>query len=283
MKPRRCRRRRRDEVWRTRAEAMNSGVMDTNEKAYQNKAVLITGASRGIGRAAARAFAVRGARVAVHYHRNQEAARRTMSDLPGGPHEMFSGDLSEADVPRRLIEQTVESFKRLDVLVNNAGIFQTHPIGEIDFEQWRQVWERTLAVNLRGPADLMYWAARQMAAQGGGHIVNVSSRGAFRGEPEAPAYGASKAGLNALSQSLAQALAPEHVYVAVVAPGFVRTDMAAEVLSGPAGGDIERQSPLGRVAEPEEVAEVILFLASEKANYLTGAIVDVNGASYLRS
>lgn len=266
-----------------RAEAMHTEVMETNETKFYNKAVLITGASRGIGRAAARAFADRGARVAVHYHRNEKAARRTLDELAGGPHEILSGDLSEAGVPRRLIERTVESFGRLDVLVNNAGIFEEHPIAQVNFERWRKVWERTLAVNLRGPADLMYWAARQMAGQGGGHIVNVSSRGAFRGEPEAPAYGASKAGLNALSQSLARALAPGQVYVTVVAPGFVRTDMTAGLLSGPAGKDIERQSPLGRVAEPEEVAEVILFLASEKADYLTGAIVDVNGASYLRS
>jgi len=257
--------------------------MDTNEKAFENKAVLVTGASRGIGRAAARAFARQGARVAVHYHRDKMAAQRTLGDLPEGPHRILSGDLSAAGTARRLIEQAVESFGRLDVLVNNAGIFQPHPPGEVTFERWRQIWERILAVNLRGPADLMYWAARQMAAQGGGHIVNVSSRGAFRGEPEAPAYGASKAGLNALSQSLARALAPDRVFVTVVAPGFVRTDMVSDLLSGPAGGDIERQSPLGRVAEPEEVAEVILFLASEKAAYLTGAIVDVNGASYLRS
>lgn len=257
--------------------------MDEKMNSYQDRIVLVTGASRGIGRAAARAFAAQGARVAVHYHRNEKAARETLGGLPGGPHEILSGDLSEAGTPRRLIEQTVESFGRLDVLVNNAGIFESHPIQEVSFEQWRRIWDRTLAVNLRGPADLMYWAARQMADQGGGHIVNVSSRGAFRGEPEAPAYGASKAGLNALSQSLAKALAPKHVYVTVAAPGFVRTDMAAELLSGPAGGEIARQSPLGRVAEPEEVAEVILFLASEKADYLTGAIVDINGASYLRS
>ena len=258
-------------------------MMDTPERPFENKIVLVTGASRGIGRAAARAFAEQGARVAVHYHRHRKAAEKTREGLPGGPHRIISGDLSDAAVPRRLIEQTVRSFGRLDVLVNNAGIFQHHPPGEVTFARWRRVWERTLAVNLRGPADLMYWAARRMAAQGGGHIVNVSSRGAFRGEPGAPAYGASKAGLNALSQSLARALAPDHVYVTVVAPGFVRTDMVSDLLSGPAGRNIARQSPLGRVAEPEEVAEVILFLASEKAAYLTGAIVDVNGASYLRS
>jgi len=258
-------------------------MMDSKRREFEDKVVLITGASRGIGRAAARAFARQGAQVAVHFHRNKASAEETRNLLPGGPHELFGGDLSDAHAARSLIEEVVETFARLDVLVNNAGIFQPHPFRETTFEQWLDVWDRTLSVNLQGPANLMYWAARQMIAQGGGHIVNVSSRGAFRGEPEAPAYGASKAGLNALSQSLAQALAPHHISVAVVAPGFVRTDMVTDLLSGPDGERIKRQSPLGRVAEPEEVADVILFLASEKATYLTGAVVDVNGASYLRT
>ena len=118
--------------------------------------------------------------------------------------------------------------------------------------------------------------------QGGGRIVNVSSRGAFRGEPDAPAYGAAKAGLNALSQSMAKALAPHNIFVGVVAPGFVETDMAAELLAGPEGEAIRGQSPMNRVARPDEVARTVLFLASEGVDYLTGCIVDVNGASYLR-
>jgi NAD(P)-dependent dehydrogenase (short-subunit alcohol dehydrogenase family) len=122
-----------------------------------------------------------------------------------------------------------------------------------------------------------------MISQGGGQIVNVSSRGAFRGEPDAPAYGASKAGLNAMSQSLAKALAPHNIYVYVVAPGWVETDMAAESMSGPAGDQVRAQSPLNRIATPDEVARTILFLASEGTEFLTGCIVDINGASYLRS
>ena len=120
-------------------------------------------------------------------------------------------------------------------------------------------------------------------ASGGGRIVNVSSRGAFRGEPDAPAYGASKAGLNALSQSLAQKLAPHRIFVGVVAPGFVETDMTTTHLAGEGGRAIRAQSPLNRVAKPEEVAHAALFLASEGAEFTTGTIIDVNGASYLRS
>ncbi len=122
-----------------------------------------------------------------------------------------------------------------------------------------------------------------MLQRGGGKIINITSRGAFRGEPNAPAYGASKAGLNAFSQSMAQALAPNNIFIYAVAPGFVETDMAASVLDGPEGDAIRSQSPLDRVARPEEVARVVLFLAGRGTDYLTGGIIDVNGASYMRS
>jgi NAD(P)-dependent dehydrogenase (short-subunit alcohol dehydrogenase family) len=206
-----------------------------------------------------------------------------MEALPGGPHGLFRCDVSDPASAQPLIEDVLKKFDRLDILVNNAGVYRAHPIQQVAYGQWLDEWQRTLATNLVGPANLMYWTARHMIEQGGGRIVNISSRGAFRGEPDAPAYGASKAGLNALSQSLAQALAPHNIYVTVVAPGFVETEMAAELLSGPDGEKIRQQSPLGRVARPEEVARTVLFLASEGADYLTGAIVDVNGASYLRS
>jgi NAD(P)-dependent dehydrogenase (short-subunit alcohol dehydrogenase family) len=258
-------------------------IMGREKKEFKNKVVLVTGASRGIGRATARAFAQQGANLAVHYHENKEAAGKTIESLPRGPHRLFCCDISDPGAAQSLIEEVVGKFGRLDVLVNNAGVFRSHAIQEISYQQWLEAWQQTLATNLRGPANLMFWAARQMAGQGGGRIVNVSSRGAFRGEPDAPAYGASKAGLNALSQSLAQALAPKNIFVTVVAPGFVETDMVAESLASPQGESIRKQSPMGRVARPEEVARVILFLASEGGDYLTGAIVDVNGASYLRS
>ena len=122
-----------------------------------------------------------------------------------------------------------------------------------------------------------------MMKSGSGKIINITSRGAFRGEPNAPAYGASKAGLNAFSQSMAQALAPHNIFVYAVAPGFVETDMSASLLCGPKGDAIRAQSPLNRVARSEEVARVVLFLATEGTDYLTGCIIDVNGASYLRT
>ena len=250
---------------------------------FENKVVLITGASRGIGRVIAQQFAECGARVALNYQSNQAAAEETLQSLAGDGHTLIRADIGNPDEARELVETTVSRMGRLDILINNAAIYEFHPIDQVSYEAWQQSWQKTIAINLLGAANVMYHAAQQMIRQGGGRIVNVSSRGAFRGEPQAPAYGASKAGLNAMSQSLAQALAPHNVFVYVVAPGFVETDMAAELLDGPEGDGIRNQSPLRRVARPDEVARTVLFLASEGIDYLTGCIVDINGASYLRS
>lgn len=250
---------------------------------FEGKVVLISGASRGIGRATAQLFARRGARVAVHYHRNKVAAEETLASLDGGPHLILQGDVSDAEQVQLVVERAVREMGGLDVLVNNAGIYEEHALADVGYAQWQEIWQRVLNTNLVGAANLTFCAAQAMIARGGGRIVNVSSRGAFRGEPEAPAYGASKAGLNAMGQSLAKYLAPYNITVATVAPGWVETDMADDWLQGEGGAEIRAQSPLKRVAKPEEVAYTVLFLASEGAEFLTGAIVDVNGASYLRT
>ena len=251
--------------------------------AEDRKVALVTGASRGIGCAIARRLADRGLRVALHCRTRRAEAEAVRDELAGSGHEVFLADLGEADACVALVQEAAGRMGRLDVLVNNAGIYAMHRVLEVDFDTWRRAWERTLAVNLLGPAHLMYAAARRMAAAGGGRIVNVSSRGAFRGEPEAPAYGAAKAGLNAASQSLAQALAPHGVFVGVVAPGWVQTDMAAPHLDSADGEGIRNPSPLGRVARPEEIAGAVAFLACDAGEYLTGCIIDANGASYLRT
>jgi NAD(P)-dependent dehydrogenase (short-subunit alcohol dehydrogenase family) len=246
------------------------------------KVALVTGSSRGIGREIARELAAKGARVAVHYRADREAAQETLASLSGGPHAVFGADVADADSARGLVEGVAREMGRIDVLVNNAAVFEAHPVPGVDYGGWQDVWSRTIATNLIGPANLSFLSARIMMGRGG-RVVNVSSRGAFRGEPETPAYGASKAALNAMSQSMAHALAPHGVFFYVVAPGFVETDMAAPLLSGTAGDSIRAQSPFGRVADPDEVARTVAFLASEAPDFMTGAIVDVNGASYLRS
>jgi 3-oxoacyl-[acyl-carrier protein] reductase len=229
-----------------------------------------------------RAFAERGDRVAVHC-RDGVAAEALRESLPGTGHVTVRADLADADAVRSMVDAAADGLGGLDVLVNNAGIYVGHPVLETSYEEWRAAWQATLGVNLAGAANVTWCAVRHMAAGGrGGRIVNVGSRGAYRGEPAHPAYGASKAGLHAFGQSLAVALAPHGITVASVAPGFVQTDMAAEELATPAGDAIRAQSPFNRVAAPEEVAAAVVYLASPEAAWSSGAVLDLNGASHLR-
>ncbi|MEU8248312.1 SDR family oxidoreductase [Nonomuraea sp. NPDC048916] len=244
------------------------------------RGVLVTGASRGIGRAVAAAFAAEGDRVAIHHRDSAEQARRLLGELPGQGHAVVQADLADPDEVRSMADAAAEALGGIDVLVNNAGVFLHHPITELSYEEWQAAWRQTLDVNLVGAANVTWCALRHMPA--GGRIVNVSSRGAFRGEPDSPAYGASKAGLNAFGQSLAIALAPRGIAVATVAPGFVATDMTNEHLKPPRGDEIRAQSPFGRVAAPEEIAAAVVYLASPAAEWASGAVLDLNGASYLR-
>ncbi len=248
-----------------------------------NRRVMVTGASRGIGRAIARAFAEAGASVAVHHRSSAELAEEVRRSLPGEGHVVVQADIGDPDAVRRAVDGAADGLGGLDVLVNNAGVFVAHPPLTTSYDDWQAAWSRTLATNLTGAANAAFCAVPHLVSAGGGAIVNVSSRGAFRGEPQCPAYGASKAGMNALGQSLALALAPQGISVGTVAPGFVQTEMARDVLDGPGGDAVRAQSPFGRVAYPEEVAAAVLWLASPGARFSSGTIIDVNGASYLRT
>ena len=242
--------------------------------------MLVTGASRGIGSAVAGAFARSGDRVAVHYRTRQEQAVEVQTSLAGDGHVVVGADLIDAGAVRRMVDEVAEAFGGIDVLVNNAGIFEPHPITDTSYWEWQESWRRMLGVNLVGAANVTWCALQHMG--GGGRIVNVASRGAFRGEPDQPGYGASKAGLIAFGQSLARALGPRGISVTAVAPGFTETEMAASELEGERGRIRRAESPLGRVATPEEVAAAVLYLASPQAEMASGTVLDVNGASYLR-
>jgi len=253
------------------------------EISFNNKTVLVTGASRGIGKATATMFAASGARVIVHYRNNKTEAEKTLASLAPGDHFLLCGDLSNHGELKKITETVWEKAGRIDILVNNAAMHINTPLAETTFDQWFDVWNKTINVNLSGTAHLSFLISKKMIEAGGGKIINVSSSGAFRGEPVAMAYGASKAGLNSFGQSMAKALAPYHVFVYTVAPGFVETEMSSPLLNGPSGDEIRSQSPFGRVAKPVEVARVIMLLASEGTEFMTGCIVDINGASYLRT
>ena len=246
-----------------------------------SRAVLVTGSSRGIGAAVARAFATAGDRVAVHFGSARDAGEAVLASLPGTGHILVEADLTDPVAVRWMVDDAAEGLGGLDILVNNAGIYRPNEIDEDDYLAWQRAWQEVLDVNLFGPANAIWCAVRHMKR--GGRIVNVSSRGAFRGEPRHLSYGASKAALNSLTQSLARALAPRGIVVTALAPGYVETDMAEEYLAGPEGDVIRAQSPFGRVARVDEVAAAVLFLATPGVEFTSGAILDINGASYLRS
>jgi 3-oxoacyl-[acyl-carrier protein] reductase len=247
------------------------------------KVALVTGASRGIGQATALLMAGAGARVVVHYHKNSEAAESVCASLPGDGHMIIQGDLSHPDSLKKLVTTVVSGMGGIDILVNNAAIFEEKLMIALDFDAFCEIWDQTIRTDLTGVAQLSFLVAKHMINRGGGKIINVSSRGAFRGEPDAWPYGAAKAGMNALGQSMALALAPHRIYVYTVAPGWVDTGMASNGMDSQMREDILNQSPMKRIARPEEIARTIVFLASEGTEYMTGCIIDINGASYLRT
>jgi 3-oxoacyl-[acyl-carrier protein] reductase len=247
------------------------------------RGVLVTGASRGIGRAVATAFAALGDRVAVHHRDSARLADETLHGLDGVGHLVVQAELSDPDAVRRMVDDAITGLGHIDVLVNNAATYGEHRIAHVSYEEWQDAWHQVLGVNLVGSANVTYCVVHHMlAGQTRGRIVNISSRGAYRGEPRVPAYGASKAGINSFTGSMARALAPHGIAVTAVAPGYVATDMANEALKEPRGAEIRAQSPFDRVARPEEVAAAVVYLASPDAEFASGTVIDVNGASYLR-
>ncbi|MEV6773770.1 SDR family oxidoreductase [Nocardia sp. NPDC051030] len=243
-----------------------------------SRGVLVTGASRGIGRAIAQAFAEQGDRVAVHYSSRHAEAEETLKSLAGDGHVLIGGDVSIAAEAQAIVDTAVAALETVHVLVNNAAINLPHPLPSTDYEEWQRVWRQTVDVNLLGTANVSYCAARHMIERGvPGRIVNVGSRGASRGEPDHPAYGATKAAVHALGQSLALSLAPHNIAVASVAPGFVATERVADRVTDA----VRAQSPFGRVGEPSEIAAAVRYLASPEAIWSSGSVLDVNGASYI--
>ena len=240
-----------------------------------NKTILITGAAGGIGEALCTSFAEANGTIILHYNSNRDKAESLLQKLPGMHHRAIQCDLSNADQ----VNTMFSAIDHVDIVINNAAVVENHEIDSLSYQDWQDIWERTIGANLIGPANIMYLASKFMIKNGGGKFINISSRGAFRVEPSAPAYGASKAGLNSLGQSLAKALAKDRVFVYTIAPGFVDTERVKNLIDD----EVRAQSPLNRVAKPQEIADTALWLATGDNEFLTGCIIDVNGASYLRS
>jgi 3-oxoacyl-[acyl-carrier protein] reductase len=243
------------------------------------RTALITGGSRGIGRATADLLARAGARVAINYVRDEAAANAAVREIraAGGEAMALAGDVSEEEVARQLVRDVVAAWGRLDILINNAGIWEEDVAGRGDVA----VWDRTYAVNLRG-AYLVTDAALPHLEEHGGSIVFLSSTAGQRGEARHSAYAASKGAIISYTKSLAAELGPRGVRVNAVAPGWVDTDMSASSLENPLErAEIEKLIPIGRIASAADIAGPILFLVSDLARHLQGEILNVNGGSVL--
>jgi 3-oxoacyl-[acyl-carrier protein] reductase len=243
------------------------------------KVALITGASRGIGRETAIRMAEAGAHVGVNYSRSEVEARSLVDQVGEKRAMAIRADIGVPDDVRSLIDTVIKRFGRLDVLVNNAAVFDFNAFDGDDYEAWQRGWQKTFAVNVFGAANATFLAMQAMRRQGAGKIINVASRAAFRGETEFADYGASKAALVNFTRSIARACAKDNIVASCVAPGFIATEMAQSELDAHFE-DIVNQIPLRRVGTVDDVAAVIVFLASSMADYLNGVTIDINGGSW---
>lgn len=232
--------------------------------------ILITGASRGIGKAAADLLGDTNVKLATQATTTRSGAT-------------IAADFEQTGAAVQLWDAALEKLDgRIDVLINNAGIFEASPIDRTD-EEWRDDFERTLRINLTASAELCRLAVRHFSGCGGGRIVNIASRAAYRGDsPDHWHYAASKGGMVAMTKTIARAYAAQNIYAFAICPGFVMTGMAEDYLESRGGEKLLADIPLGRVAQPEEVAETIRFCALDAPPSMTGAVLDINGASYVR-
>jgi NAD(P)-dependent dehydrogenase (short-subunit alcohol dehydrogenase family) len=229
--------------------------------------IIVTGSSRGIGQSIVAAL----------------SGHNVVGHSSGGGEGRVAADLSQPGAAGRLWAEALERLGgRVDALVNNAGIFEAAPIEQGD-DAWVEAWERTMRINLTASAELCRLAVLHFRANGGGRIVNVASRAAYRGDsPQHWHYAASKAGMVGMTKSIARGYAGENILAFAVCPGFTMTGMAEDYLESRGGAKLLADIPLGRVAGAEEVAETVRWLAVDAPPSATGAVIDVNGASYVR-
>lgn len=248
------------------------------------KHILVTGASRGIGAAIARSVAKQGARVIVHYMSSQTKAQSVIDGLHNPQlHAMVQADLTQPNAAKVLWQEAVEHLGHIDVVVNNAGKQYTAGVSADD-DLWDDTWHKTLQLNLTAAADLCREAINHFKAREvGGRIINIASRAGHRGDgPDYMHYAAAKGGLLALTKSIARGFAKDNILAFAITPGFTETDLATDILNEMGHEAATREIPLGDLAQPEEIGETAAFLCSDVVRHMTGATIDINGASYVR-
>lgn len=248
----------------------------------KNKTILVTGGSRGIGAAIVRAVASAGANVLLHYARNRVAAEAVRAEIGTGRCTLIEADLSAVDAATRVWDAATKAANRVDVVINNAGIFEPAPLGA-PMEAWRSAFARVMQVNLNAPAELCKLAIPHFRQHGGGKIVNIASRAAHRGDaPDQWPYAASKGALVAMSKTIARGYAKDNILAFVIAPGFTDTEMAYTGVDDAGVERIVADIPLGAMVRPEECGALAAFLCTDDIRHMTGATFDINGASYVR-
>ncbi|MDF3904100.1 SDR family oxidoreductase [Paracoccus sp. AS002] len=245
------------------------------------QSILVTGATGAIGRAICHALVAEGARVVIHYGRNRDAAQALLAALDGRGW-CLPADLSDPAAPQALWDRAVAAAGRLTGLVNNAGI-RSEVAVDAPMDEWQRVWAREMRVNFLSAVDLSKLAIRHVRGNGGGRILNMASRAGQRGyASNAMAYGASKAALINLTKSIAQSHGHEGVTAVALAPGWVRTEMAEAYVARHGEAAALAGIPIGRMAAPEEIGELAAFAFRPSQASLNGAVLDINGGSYLR-
>ncbi len=245
-----------------------------------NQIALIVGGSRGIGAATAKLLSEAGANVAITYQQDVTSAKRIARSIQKNKRECFiiKGSVENPEDCKHIVDETYKHFKRIDILVNSAGIWEEGKIGEMTFENWK----RTIDVNLNSMFSMCNLVVPIMKKQKYGRIINISSTAAQRGEEFHSHYAASKGGMISFTKSIAVELIRDGIWVNCVAPGWVDTDMVSHVFAdSKRKSEIFKASPRGRIATPEEIAGPILFLASELSNHVVGEVLNVNGGSVL--
>lgn len=247
----------------------------------QNQTILVTGATGAIGQAICTSLAAEGARVVIHYGRNRAAAE-VLLDMIGGKGSCLPADLSDPAAATALFDAAVQSEGRITGLVNNAGIRNEVPL-TADLADWQAIWDREMRVNFLSAVDLSRAAILHFRKQGGGRIINMASRAGQRGySSNAMAYGASKAALINLTKSVAQSHGAEGITAVALAPGWVRTEMAEAFIAQHGEAAALNGIPIGRMAAPQEIGELVAFTFRPSQASLNGAVLDVNGGSYMR-